>query len=29
MKALQAILEDCVLISHERILDRYSVARLW
>jgi hypothetical protein len=29
MKALQAILEDCVLISNESILDRYGVARLW
>jgi PIN domain nuclease of toxin-antitoxin system len=29
MLIAQAILEDCVLISNERIFDRYGVARLW
>lgn len=29
MLIAQAILEDCLLISNERIFDQYGVARLW
>jgi PIN domain nuclease of toxin-antitoxin system len=29
MLIAQAMLEDCVLLSNERIFDRYGVARLW
>ena len=29
MLIAQAIVEDCVLISNERVFDRYGVNRLW
>jgi PIN domain nuclease of toxin-antitoxin system len=29
MLIAQAILEDCVLVSNERLFDRYGVTRLW
>ena len=29
MLIAQAIVEDCVLVSNERVFDRYGVGRLW
>ena len=29
MLIAQALLEDCVLVSNERVFDRYGVSRLW